>query len=58
MNEYCDKLVKEMDELLDDKHSFAYAARQIYEQGYIAGKEQERKLLRLKLGLQVKGDDE
>jgi hypothetical protein len=60
MNAHCDKLVEHMDSLLKDpvNHSVAYFARQIYEEGYIAGKEMERKLLRLKLGLNVPGDDE
>ena len=58
MNEECTKLVAEMDKLLKepDKASFAWAARRIYEQGYIAGKEMQRKLLRLKLGLDVPED--
>jgi len=60
MNELCNKLVREMDVMLKDPSttSFAYVARVIFEQGYIAGKAMERKLLRLKLGLDVPGDAE
>ncbi len=59
MNEYCERLIKEMNELLADptKHSFAYAAQRIYDMGYVAGAETVRKELRIKLGLEVPGDE-
>jgi hypothetical protein len=58
VNEHCKKLVLENNKLLahPERHSLANFAEEIYEQGYIVGKEMERKLLRIKLGLNVPAD--
>lgn len=58
MNKFCHEQVSKLNELLKNPEdtSLTYFAEQVYEQGYIDGKEIERKFLRLKLGLDTKED--
>lgn len=62
MTPKCEKLVVEMNQLLQDPEnlSFDSAARVIYEEGYeegyVAGRDMARRLLRLSLGLAVPAD--
>jgi hypothetical protein len=57
MTPKCDRIVEEMDQLLKDpSKTFAWAAREIYDEGYIVGMEMQRRLTRLSLGLAVPAD--
>lgn len=60
MNSYCEKAAKEMDKRmapeLQATQSFRYSIDRIYEQGFIDGKEMQRRLLRLTLGIAVPAD--
>jgi len=60
MNKFCEALVAEADILLakPDEHSFSFIAEKCYDQGYVAGMEMARRLLRLQLGLAVPADSE
>jgi hypothetical protein len=60
MNTAIEKLVQEADKLLADptRYSLAYIIERAYAIGVADGAEAERKALRVKLGLQVPGDEE